>query len=167
MIYDNPRAMENVQRKVNRLSREMARRKKGGANWHKTVSKLNRAHAKVRNVRAYVLHNVSSQIIARKPRAIVIEDLNVKGMLANHHLARAISDVAFGELRRQLEYKAAWAGVGVVVADQWYPSSKTCSECGHVRDTLTLAEREYVCPACGMVLDRDVNAARNLAALAV
>ena len=95
-----------------------------------------------------------------------MEDLNVQGMMQNHRLARAIADAGWFELRRQIEYKAAWMGIPVKVADRWFASSKRCSECGHVRDDLTLDDREYICPVCGIVLDRDVNAAKNLAALA-
>jgi putative transposase len=94
---------------------------------------------------------------------VVIEDLNAAGMLQNRKLARVVSDAAFGELRRQIEYKAAWYGTDLVIADRWFPSSKTCSGCGNVKDDLTLSDRVYTCTACGLVLDRDVNAAINLA----
>ena len=166
-IYENIKPLRTVERKIARLNRELSRRKNGGQNWRKTELKLNAAHAKARNIRQHILHDISRDIVARKPSAIVLEDLNVQGMMQNRHLARAIADVGWYELRRQIEYKAAWAGTKVILADRWFPSSRTCSECGHVRDDLTLAEREYVCPACGAILDRDVNAARNLAALAL
>jgi putative transposase len=94
---------------------------------------------------------------------VIIEDLNAAGMLANRRLARLVSDAAFGDLRRQLEYKAAWYGTQVVVADRWFPSSKTCSDCGTIDPDLTLSDRVYDCASCGLVLDRDVNAAVNLA----
>jgi putative transposase len=97
---------------------------------------------------------------------VVIEDLYVSGMLKNHHLAQAIGDVGFGELRRQLTYKAAWYGCQVLVASRWEPSSKTCSGCGWVDEDLTLADRTFRCEQCGQVLDRDLNAAINLAKLA-
>lgn len=84
-------------------------------------------------------------------------------MIANRKLARAVSDASFGELRRQIEYKAAWYGTDLTIADRWFPSSKTCSNCGHINPDLTLADRTYECGACGLVLDRDVNAAINLA----
>ena len=96
----------------------------------------------------------------------MVEDLNVTGMLANRKLARHIADAGFAELRRQLTYKTTWTGGRLLVADRWYPSSKTCSGCGAVKAKLALAERTYTCTTCGLVLDRDVNAARNLAALA-
>ncbi len=96
----------------------------------------------------------------------MVEDLHGAGMVRNRHLARAISGLGLAELRRQIEYKAADAGVRVVVADRWYPSSKTCSACGAVKAELTLTERQFTCESCGTRLDRDHNAARNLAALA-
>jgi putative transposase len=96
---------------------------------------------------------------------VVVEHLNVAGMLRNHRLARRIADAGFGELRRQLGYKTAWAGGRLIQADVFYPSSKTCSGCGHVKAKLPLSERTYRCQRCGLVLDRDENAARNLAAL--
>jgi putative transposase len=95
----------------------------------------------------------------------VIEDLNVAGMTRNRRLARHVAGVGMAELRRQVEYKARWSGVRVHVADRWYPSSKTCSGCGVVKAKLCLSERTFRCEACGLVLDRDLNAARNLAAL--
>ena len=97
---------------------------------------------------------------------MVIEDLNVVGMLKNHHLAQAIADVGFGEFGRQLTYKAAWYGCQVLVASRWEPSSKTCSGCGWVDEDLTLADRTFCCEDCGQALDRDLNAASNLATLA-
>jgi len=100
-----------------------------------------------------------------RPAAVVVEDLNVSGMLANHHLAGAIADAGFREFRRQLEYKAAWYGVGLLVAGRFYPSSKKCLVCGSVKPYLRLSERTFVCEECGAVLDRDVNASRNLAQL--
>jgi putative transposase len=166
-VFPNPRALESATRQVKRLSRELARRKKGGKNWGKTKAKLAKAHYRVACVRQHALHQISHHLTAStKPRAVVIEDLNVAGMLANHHIARAVSDVAFGELRRQITYKAAWNGVEVVFASQWFPSSKTCSECGAMRDDLTLRDRTFICPECGVMIDRDLNAALNLVALA-
>jgi putative transposase len=109
--------------------------------------------------------------LTKTKSVIVIEDLNVASMLKNHHLAQAIADVGFGEFTRQLRYKAAWYGARVVVADRWYPSSKTCSGCGWVDEALSVADRVFCCrnparPECRLVLDRDLNAAINLAKLA-
>jgi putative transposase len=122
---------------------------------------------RVANIRKHALHNISHHVTAKtKPRVVVLEDLNVKGMLANHNLAQAISDVSFGELRRQIEYKAGWNGVEIVLADRWFASSKTCSKCGTVKKDLKLANRVYVCENCGAEIDRDYNAALNLLSLA-
>lgn len=104
--------------------------------------------------------------IAREHGTVVVEDLNVTGMLTNRRLARHIADASFAEIRRQLAYKTGWSGGRLLVADRWYPSSKTCSGCGAVKAKLALSERVYECEACGLVIDRDRNAAVNLAALA-
>ena len=119
-------------------------------------------HARVAHLRTNLLHNITTEL-ARGYKSVTIEDLNVAGMLQLRSLARHISDAAFGEFRRQLEYKAPWYGTEVVVADRWFPSSKTCSGCGAVNANLTLADRVYHCAACALVIDRDVNAAVNLA----
>ena len=110
------------------------------------------------------LHKLTTSL-AREYGTIVVEDLNVAGMIRNRRLARAVSDAGFGEIRRQLAYKTSWNGGRLVVADRWFPSSKTCSSCGAVKAKLPLRVRTYVCEACGLVMDRDANAARNLASL--
>ena len=115
------------------------------------------------NLRKDGLHKLTTRLAATYG-AVVVEDLNVAGMVRNRRLARSISDAGFGEIRRQLAYKTTWRGGQLFVADRWYPSSKTCSGCGAVKTKLALSERTYTC-ACGLVLDRDVNAARNLASL--
>ena len=165
--FENPHCLTEAERKLKRLQRELARRKRGGANWQKTKAALQRQYAKVSNVRKHVLHNISHHVTADlRPGTIVLEDLNVSGMMANHHLAKAIADVGFYELRRQIEYKAQGYGIEVILADQWYPSSKTCSGCGWKDAGLTLADRTFNCPECGLKIDRDLNAAKNLASLA-
>jgi len=165
--FDNERPLKMALRKLRRLSREMSRRKEGGRNWTKTKNNLARMHAKVRSVRRHLLHEISSYAVARaKPQTIVLEDLNVRGMMARHTLAQAVGDVGMAELRRQIEYKAAWNGVRVMFADRFYPSSKKCSACGYIKADLRRSDRTYVCESCGVVLDRDLNAAINLAALA-
>jgi len=123
--------------------------------------------AKLKWTRRHYQHQISHYCTeVLRPRVIVIENLNVSGMLSNHHLAKAIANVGFYEIRRQIEYKAARLGIEVIVADQWYASSKTCSGCGCRKDDLTLSDRVFRCEHCGLVIDRDVNAARNLASLA-
>jgi len=163
--YENPRPLRIAQRALGKLNRELARRNRGGQNWKKTKMKLQRQHARVANIRKHTLHEISSDLVGKPVRTIVIENLNVGGMMKNHRLAQAITDVSFAELKRQIEYKAAWSGIEVVLASQWFPSSKACSGCGCIKENLTLANREYTCEHCGLVIDRDLNAALNLAAL--
>jgi putative transposase len=167
VTFENPYALQQEEYKLKRLSKELSRRKRGGQNWKKTKAKIQRCHARIANIRKHALHQVSHHVTAKtKPKTIVLEDLNVSGMLQNRHLSKAISDVGFYELRRQTEYKAQWHGIEVIIADRFYPSSKTCSECGAVKPLLKLSERTFVCEACGAIVDRDLNAAMNLAALA-
>ena len=129
-------------------------------------------HARISNVRKDALHKATSAIVARtkpdseRPAVIVLEDLQISGMLKNRRLSRAIADVGMYEFRRQIEYKARAASVQVKFVSRWYPSSKTCSDCGWIHEDLTLASRVFICQQCGVVLDRDENAALNLAASA-
>jgi putative transposase len=158
-----PKATRTAQPRTRRLSKAVSRKEKGSANRRKAVAPLGRHHDKIRNRRQHFLHQVSNLLVKTHDR-LVIEDLNVHGMLANHHLAAAISDASWGELARQIGYKATWRGGTVLVAGRWFASSKTCSACGSVKTALTLAERVFACEACGLTLDRDLNAAVNLAA---
>jgi putative transposase len=119
----------------------------------------------VANLRRDGLHKFTTRLAAEHG-TVVVEDLNVTGLLANRRLARHLADAGFAEIRRQLAYKTGWNGGRLLVADRWYPSSKTCSGCGAVKAKLALSERDYECEACGLVIDRDRNAALNLAALA-
>ncbi len=129
-------------------------------NMQKTQRRVARLHARIANIRANALHQLTTDLVTRFD-VIAIEDLNVVGMLKNHRLARAIADMGFGEFRRQLEYKAAQQGKTVIVR-RWYPSSKRCSACGYKMPKMPLSVRDWTCPACGMQHDRDVNAAINL-----
>jgi putative transposase len=133
--------------------------------WHKARARADRIHTRVANLRRDDTHQLTSRLV-RGHDVIVIEDLHVAGMLRNKRLARHIAGAAWAEIRRQLSYKAQWAGVRLIVADRWFASSKICSGCGAAKAKLGLSERTFVCTACGLVLDRDHNAARNLAALA-
>ncbi len=142
-----------------KAQRKHARAKKGSKNRNKARKKVARLHARIADTRHDFQHKTSTKLI-RENQVICLETLNVKGMLQNHKLAKAISDVGWGEFTRQLEYKAKWYGRTIIKIDRWYPSSKTCSDCGHVLDTLTLDVREWVCPCCGAWHDRDINAAR-------
>jgi len=159
----NPRHLERKARKLARYQRRMARCRKGSANRRKAVVKVARAHRKVGDARRDFLHRASTRLV-REHDMIVIEDLNVCGMVRNRHLARAISDCGWGEFRRQLEYKCERYGRRLVVIDRWYPSSKTCSACGHLLADLSLSARHWRCPSCGTRHDRDINAAKNILA---
>ena len=141
----------------------MARCQKGSANCRKGAAKVARAHRKVRNARRDFLHRASTSLV-RTADLIAIEDLLVRNMVRNRHLARAISDCGWGEFRRQLEYKCERYGRRLVVIDRWYPSSKTCSACGHLLADLSLSTRQWRCPSCGARHDRDINAAQNILA---
>ncbi len=152
--------------RLKRLSRRLSRKQKGSANRAKAKAKLARLHARIAAIRQDALHKLTSDL-TRRFYAIGIEDLNVRGMVKNRHLSRSIADMGFFEFRRQLDYKAAMRGGGVVAADRFFASSKTCSACGHKLDDLPLSVREWTCPQCGSVHDRDVNAAINLKNLAV
>jgi putative transposase len=168
----NPQVLRSRLKSLRRLSRRHSRKQKESKNRKKAQRRLARMHAKIANIRRDTLHKATSQLVARtkspdeRPSVIVLEDLNVSGMLKNRKLSRAISDVGLYEFRRQITYKAALAGVQVQVVSRWEPSSKTCSGCGWIDEDLTLADRIFVCEDCGLTLDRDYNAALNLAALA-
>ncbi len=159
----NARHLEHKARSLARYQRRMARCQKGSVNRRKAAAKVARAHRKVRNARSDFLHRASTRLV-RTADLIVIEDLAVKNMVRNRHLARAISGCGWGEFRRQLEYKCQRYGRRLVVIDRWFPSSKTCSACGHLLAELSLSTRRWTCPACGARHDRDINAAKNILA---
>lgn len=152
--------------RLQRLSRSVSRKVKGSANRTKAKAKLAKLHVRIANIRQDTLHQLTTDL-TRRFHTIGIEDLNVSGMVKNHHLSRAISDMGFFEFRRQLEYKAAMHGGVVVVADRFFASSKTCSACGEKIEKLPLSIRQWDCPTCGTSHDRDMNAAMNLAHYAV
>ena len=164
-VIPNPRHLKRRLKKLKRLQRVVSRRQKGGKNRKKAVRKLAKQHRQIKNQRRNTLHQVTTRLTKTKS-VLVIEDLNVSGMLKNHHLAQAIGDVGFYEFKRQLLYKASWYGSRVILADRWEPSSKRCSTCGWLDADLTLADRTFHCQQCGLVLDRDLNAAINLVQLA-
>jgi putative transposase len=159
----NPHHLERRARNLARYQRRLARCRNGSANRVKAKAKVARAHRKVRDARRDFLHKASTRLI-RAHDVIVIEDLNVAGMVRNRRLARAIAGCGWGEFRRQLEYKCERYGRELVVIDRWYPSSKTCSACGHLLAALNLSTRYWACPSCGTRHDRDVNAAKNILA---
>ena len=158
---DNPHALQRDLGKIKRLQRVVSRRQKGSANRKKAVRQLARAHLRVANVRKNALHQIPSRLATTKS-VVVLEDLNVSGMLKNHHLAQAIADVGFYEFRRQMEYKGRWYGSQILLAPRFYPSTKRCSCCGNIKAELELGERVYTCEVCGLTIDRDLNAALNL-----
>jgi putative transposase len=161
-VFENPKTLKNNLKSLKRLQRGLSRKQKGSNNRKKQQILVARKHYKISCIRKNALHEVSSYLVNNFGK-IVIEDLNVKGMLKNHKLAQAISDVGFGELSRQLAYKSLWKGVELVKANRYFASSKTCSNCGHKKETLKLSERIYTCEVCNHKQDRDLNAAINLA----
>jgi putative transposase len=165
-VFTGPKALRSLIERLRRLSRALSRKVQGSRNGIKAKLKLARLHARIGNLRRDGLHQLSTSI-TRRFHTIGVEDLNVKGMLGNRRLARAIADMGFYELRRQLVYKAARRGGHVVVVDRWYPSSKLCSCCGYKLESLALGTRHWTCPGCATVHDRDVNAAVNLKNMAV
>jgi putative transposase len=157
------RALRERLRQVKHLQRAVSRARRGSANRRKAVARLGRAHARAAAGRADALHRFTAAL-AREHGVVVVEDLATRNLMANRSLAAAIGDQGWAELARQLAYKTARHGGQCIVADRWFASSKTCSACGVVRPKLTLAERTYRCGACGLICDRDLNAAANLAA---
>jgi putative transposase len=164
-VIPNPRHLKRRLKKLQKLQRVVSRRQKGSKNRKKAVKKLAKLHRQIKNQRSNTLHQVATRL-AKTKSVLVIEDLNVGGMLKNHRLAQAIGDVGFYEFKRQLLYKASWYGARVILADRWEPSSKRCSECGWIDEDLTLSDRTFHCEQCRLVLDRDLNGAMNLAKLA-
>ena len=160
-IIEGPKALRRNLKTLRRRSRAHSRKVNGSANRRKSAARLARLHARIANIRRDAVHKATARVV-RQFDIIGIEDLNVRGMLANSHLSRAIADVGMFEFRRQLEYKAAMQGARIVLVDRWYPSSKTCSDCGWIHKTLTLSDREWVCGECSVIHDRDHNAAINL-----
>ena len=158
----NSKYLYRSEKKLAREQRRLARKKKGSKNREKQRMKVARVYEKVANQRKDTIHKATTQAV-RESQAIAVEDLNVKGMTSNHHLARAVGDASMSEIHRQLQYKCDWYGRTFVKVDRWFPSSKTCSECGCVFDDLTLSMREWTCPGCGAHHDRDLNAAKNIA----
>jgi putative transposase len=164
-VIPNPRHLKRRLKKLKRLQRVVSRRQKGSKNRKKAVHKLARLHRQIKNQRSNTVHQVTTRL-AKTKSVLVIEDLHVAGMLKNQRLAQAIGDVGFAEFKRQLLYKASWYGARVIVADRWEPSSKRCSGCGWLDADLRLSDRTFHCEQCSLVLDRDLNAAINLAKLA-
>ena len=160
-VIKNPRCLAASERRLKRAQKALSRKTMGSKRRAKARAKVARINAHVANQRIDAMHKATTWL-AQTYSDISIEDLNTAGMVKNRHLAKAVSDAAFGEFRRQLEYKTARTGAALRVIDRWYPSSKTCSGCGRVKAKLSLSERTYRCDGCGLVMDRDLNAAINI-----
>jgi putative transposase len=163
-IEENPRALSQNLRVLARAQRAVGRRKPGSKGHEESRRQVARVHARITNVRCDALHKLTSRL-ARSHGTVVVEQLNVAGMLRNRRLARSIADASFGQIRRMLTYKTNWYGSHLHLADRWFASTMTCSACSLVNAKLGLAERTFRCAGCGMVMDRDENAARSLANL--
>ena len=166
VAYENPKALRKNLKKLARLGRRHSRKVKGSKNRKKATRKLARMHARIAHIRENALHQATTAIAKTKPSTIVLEDLNVLGMMQNRKMARAVGDVGMYEFRRQITYKAEREGVLILTVSRWFPSSRTCSCCGWVDKDQELDDRFFVCLDCGYVTDRDYNAAKNLAASA-
>jgi putative transposase len=163
--------VKKLEKKLRRLQRKVSNKyqlNKRGGSYVKTsnIIKLERSiiklHKNLDNIRTDYRHKITTEIVKTKPSRIVMETLNVKGMMKNRHLSKAIAKQGFFEFKTMIQYKAEKYGIEFVEADKWYPSSKTCSECGHVKPKLSLSERTFICEECGAVIDRDKNASINL-----
>jgi putative transposase len=160
-VFDAPKPLKaRAKTKLATLQRQASKQVKGSQNQRKTYNKISRLHARIARIRLDFLHKLTTHL-AKTFKLIKIEDLNVKGMMANHKLAGAISDLGFYEFKRQLDYKCLMYGANLVLVGQWFPSSKTCSNCGNKKD-MPLSIRTFDCPACGISLDRDWNASINI-----
>lgn len=160
----NPRHTQRDEKKLRRAQQQLSRKQKGSKNREKARCKVARIHARIADRRRDHLHKLSTRLI-HENQVIAIEDLSVRNMVRNRKLSKAISDASWSTFRTMLEYKASWYGRELVVIDRFYPSSKTCSACGHLQAKLPLNIREWECPACGADHDRDVNAAKNILAV--
>ena len=173
-VYKNinkTKRVKKLEKKRRRLQRQISKKyelNKEGRSYCKTSNiiksekKLLKLNHRLTNIRHNYLHQITTEIINRKPMFIVLEDLNVSGMMKNKHLSNAIQQQCFYEFYRQIKYKSSWNNIKFVEADKWFPSSKTCSECGSIKEQLKLSDRVYVCEECGCIIDRDLNASINL-----
>ena len=164
--------VKRIEKRLKKLQRQVSRKyeqNKQGKQYIKTNNiiklekNINKLHKRLANIRNNYNHNITADIVNMNPQRIVIEDLNIKGMMKNKHLSNAIGKQGLYEITRQLEYKCKFKGIELIKADRFFPSSKTCSNCGHIKKDLKLSDRIYICPECGTVIDRDLNASINLA----
>ena len=159
--FENKQFYRKQENKLKFLNRKFAKTQNGSNNHQKIRVKIAKLNDKIKNQRLWYIHHIVNQLL-NENQVIVMEDLNVSGMMQNHNLAKSIQDVSFCELKQILQYKASWNDKQVVFIDRFYPSSKTCHCCGYKNDSLQLSDREWVCPNCGVVHDRDINAAKNI-----
>lgn len=159
---ESPRPLAKALPRLRHRQRLHSRKQRGSRNRRKSAAGLARQHRRIRCQRTDFLHKATTEL-AKTKSVIVVEDLSVRGMIRNRHLSRSIADAGWSEFRRMLEYKTIWYGSQLIIAPRFYPSTKTCSACGHVKSEIALGERVFRCEACGAEIDRDLNAARNLA----
>ena len=160
-VFDNLHFNKNKSNKIKRLQKQLSRKENNSNNRNKARIKLAKAYKRITDKKQYYLHQVSNTLI-NENQVICMEDLNVSGMLKNHKLAGSIQELNFGEFKRMLEYKTNWYGRKLVFVDRFYPSSKTCNHCGYINKKLKLSDRQWVCPNCGEIIERDYNAALNI-----
>nr|WP_313568766.1 IS200/IS605 family element RNA-guided endonuclease TnpB [Acetoanaerobium noterae] len=166
-IFENPKFLRKTEKQLTKAQRELSRKKKGSNNRYKARLKVAKLHEKIANQRKDFLHKLSTKLI-RENQTIVMEDLSVKNMMKNHKLAKAISEVSWYQFRLMLDYKSKWYGREIIIAPSNYASSQLCSNCGYKNtDVKDLKIREWKCPSCGSVHDRDINASKNLLKLAM
>ena len=159
--YENLKSKRNNQSKLARQHRDLSRKIKGSNHQKQARVRLAKTYNKLNNIKEYYLHHVTNHLLSEN-QTIVIEDLNVTGMLKNHRLARSIQELSLNRFKTMLMYKSEWYGREVIQVSRWFPSSKLCSCCGYKNDDLTLKDREWTCPECGVIHDRDINAAINI-----
>jgi putative transposase len=159
--YENLKSKRLNQNKLSRLHRELSRKVKGSNKRDKARIKLAKTYEKLNNIKEYYLHSITNQLLSEN-QTIVMEDLNVNGMLKNHKLAKSIQELSLNRFKTLLKYKAGWYGREVIEVSRWFPSSKLCSNCGYKNNELTLKDRKWICPECGVMHDRDLNAAMNI-----
>ena len=158
---DNPKWIRSNEKQLKKLQKQLSKKEKGSNNRDKARLKLAKKYEKINNQKRDFTNNLTTKII-NENQVIILEDLNVSGMMQNYKLAKSIQELSLYEIRRQLEYKAKWYGRELIIIDRWFPSSKLCSECGYKKTDLTLKDREWTCPSCGKHHDRDLNAAINI-----
>lgn len=160
-VFENPKYLKKSKKRLAHAQRNLSRKSDKSSNRTKAKLKVQEIHRTIKNQRLDTIHKMTSALVKTKPRYIVLEDLNVKGMMKNHKLAGAIADASFYEIKRQLQSKTAWYGGSIIEVDRFFPSSKLCSSCGCLKEDLTLKDRTYTCD-CGLIIDRDLNASINL-----